>query len=397
MAVIRLCIVSSHPIQYLAPLWRALNDHPQLEVEVFYASKGGASEAVFDKGFNMPVQWDVDLLSGYRHHFLKNRPLTWLNWRFRYRCPDVKEAIRRGGFDALLLLGKEFKVYLDAFDAAVGAGIPVIYRADTPPQKSGVKRWIADRHRYSFYRNIAAFGCVGVTQYGYYEAYGIPRERLFWTPYCVDNRFFTLPDPRAGREQIRAQMGFSPSQRILVFCGKLIPLKRLGDLLQAFSRLPDREQYGVLVIGDGPLRSECEEMVHRERLEGVRFAGFKNQSDLPALYAAGDCLVLPSSSETWGLVVNEAMNLGLPIIASDGVGCAPDLVRLGENGYVYPVGDWQALAARIHELFVDDARRFAMEERSRRIVAGYSLEANVQGIWSALQFALHRKGEGDGG
>lgn len=357
-------------------------------MEVFYASQGGAIEAVFDKDFNRPVRWDVDLLSGYCHRFLENRPWAWLNWRFQYRCPGVKDALASGRFDALLLLGKEYPFYLDAFHGALEKGIPVLYRADTPPPKRGLLRWLADKHRRFFYQKVAAFGCVGKEQYHYYTAYGVAREKMFWTPYCVDNRFFAQARQTALREQIRGQLGFLPAQRVLLFCGKLIPLKRFIDVIQAFAKLRERERYGLLVIGDGPLRAEWEERVRQERLRGVQFVGFKNQSELPAFYGAGDCLIVPSSRETWGLVVNEAMNLGLPIIASDQVGCGPDLVRAGENGYVYPVGDTQALAERIDTLFASEETRSAMGERSRQIVDEYSVEANVQGIWKALLFAL---------
>src|SRR5581483_3191529 len=125
-------------------------------------------------------------------------------------------------------------------------------------------------------------------------------------------------------------------------------------------------------------------------LAQVVLTGFVNQGQIADYYAAADVLVLPSGHEPWGLVLNEAMCFGLPVIASDAVGAAPDLVRPGENGWTYPVGDVDALARALEAAVEDPARRSAMGRRSRAIVAGYSYDADVAGILDALRATVTR-------
>ncbi|MEX2399812.1 MAG: glycosyltransferase, partial [Rhodothermales bacterium] len=143
----------------------------------------------------------------------------------------------------------------------------------------------------------------------------------------------------------------------------------------------------ALFVGDGPLRGMLEAEADPER---VHFAGFRNQTELPACYAAADALVLPSDGrETWGLVANEAMACGLPVIVSEAAGCAPDLVREGETGFTVPLGDIEALAARLRDtaglLTGVDARGV---ETVRRCVADaierHSVEKATEGLERAM-------------
>ena len=141
----------------------------------------------------------------------------------------------------------------------------------------------------------------------------------------------------------------------------------------------------VILVGDGSERRTLEDEIGRTGLRHARITGFVNQGEISQYYAACDVLVLPSSHEPWGLVLNEAMCFGVPVIASDAVGAAPDLARVGENGAVYPVGDVGALAQALRVILRDPVRRAAMGARSREIVRGYSYDADVQGILDALR------------
>ena len=383
----RLAVVTSHPILCQIPIWRTLARHPDVEVKVFYATNPGIRP--YDAGFGgIRVKWDVPLLGGYNHEILENRPLEWLNWRFRYRCPGIRQVLREGDFDSLLVVGKEFAYYLDAMRTARKLGVPILYRAVTPqPKSASMSRVLAAWHRRRVYSHVSAFLCVGQTQYDFYGRYGIPREKMFWSPYCVDNSFFRAEAEKWGarRDETRRELGFGPETRVVAFAGKFIPVKRPLDLVEAFARLAERERYGLLFVGDGPLKGDIEGLSARHGLSNVALAGFRNQTEIGAMYAAADCLVLPSAHETWGLVVNEAMNFGLPVIVSDQVGCGPDLVRPGQNGYVPPKGDVEALARAIERVFASEDRRRQMGERSLAIVEGYSVAAAVKGIVKAFQ------------
>jgi glycosyltransferase involved in cell wall biosynthesis len=145
------------------------------------------------------------------------------------------------------------------------------------------------------------------------------------------------------------------------------------------------------MVGDGELRARCESLVAEQRLP-VSFAGFLNQTEIPAAYAAADCLVLPSDEgETWGLVVNEGMACGRPAIVSDRVGCGPDLVEPGLTGAVFPFGNWDALARTLIEFAADPAALRRMGDTARERVASYSVGAAVQGTLEAVRFVAGRK------
>jgi GxxExxY protein len=141
----------------------------------------------------------------------------------------------------------------------------------------------------------------------------------------------------------------------------------------------------LLFVGDGALRPELEKYAKEHNLKNVIFVGFKNQTELPDYYAMADVFVLPSGEgETWGLVVNKAMCFGLPVIVSDIVGCGPDLVKHGENGYIFPLGNIEKLAEYLGELVKKPARIKTFGKKSFEIVKNYTHERGIEGILTAL-------------
>ena len=177
-----------------------------------------------------------------------------------------------------------------------------------------------------------------------------------------------------------------------VTAARLVEHKAQGDLIEAWrlwTRRIDPERCPFLVVvGDGPLRAQLERAA--AGLDTVRFAGFRNQTELPGFYAAAELFVLPSRREPWGLVVNEAMNAGCAILASDRVGAAPDLVRDGVNGLVYPAGSVHALAEALERLFADPQRLAEMGRESLSLIEGWSFEEDVSGLRAALAATVRR-------
>ena len=221
--------------------------------------------------------------------------------------------------------------------------------------------------------------------------YGVPESQLFFTPHFVENDRFNKGADRA-RENgaaaaFRAAAGVPPGAVVFLFAGKLIVRKRVIDFVQALAglRASGRLVHGI-VVGSGPEESDVRQQAQMLGAP-VHFAGFLNQTELPVAYAAADCFVLPSSTETWGLVVNEAMACGLPAIVSDGVGCATDLVVPGETGFVYPAGDAPQLWDRMLRL-VDllDRDRSAFDAAVRSRISRYACDDAVAGTLSALEF-----------
>lgn len=382
----RLAVISTHPIQYQVPLWRALAARGSIDLEVLYASRQGL-EPYFDDGFGREVAWDVPLGEGYDWRVLDNRPIRSLGWRFAYRCPDVHDVIDRDRFDAVLLVGKENWFYQQAITRAQRAGVPVLYRADTPPPKATrLESAVAHVQRRRLFSRFAACLCISRSQFAFYRGYGVPASRLHWAPCCVDNDHFRRAARHYGgmRDTVRMRFGVDDERPVIAFAAKFVANKRPLDLLRAFEAMPTRDRCALVMAGSGPLLDSCRDWVRRRGLGNVSFPGFLNQGEIGALYAAADCFVLPSAHETWGLVVNEAMNFGLPIVTTDAVGAAEDLVTDGDNGFCYPVGDVDALAARLDAIVATDGVSARMGARSLARIRDYSIEKTVVGVEAAL-------------
>jgi glycosyltransferase involved in cell wall biosynthesis len=186
------------------------------------------------------------------------------------------------------------------------------------------------------------------------------------------------------RTELREQWGFSADQIVFLYAGKFLANKRPLDFVRAIQQAgAGNSRVAGLMVGDGPLRRECEDMVRRSGAS-IRFAGFLNQSEIVRAYVAGDALVLASEAETWGIVVNEAMTCGRPVLISDRVGCGPDLVRTGETGFVFPLGDVNALSARMIECASSPDRLAAMGDIARARMHDHSISVAVDGVTAAL-------------
>ena len=351
----RLAIVSSHPIQYYAPIFRMLDR--RLELEVFYAHRATPADQA-QAGFGTAFEWDVDLLDGYRSRFMTNvaKAPTAASF-FGCDTPEIARHIRAGKFDAVLVLGWYLKSFIQAIAAAKRARIPVLVRGDSQLMLS------SNRGRALFkclvyppaLRVFNAALYVGQRSREYFESYSFPRNRLFFSPHCVDAQRFRQNSTAEAGAALRRRVGIGEDEAVVLFAGKLLPFKRPLDVVEAAACLLKRGRpVTVMVAGSGPLE---EPMHNRAAQTGVKLVllGFQNQTEMPACYAACDVLVLPSTGrETWGLVANEALACGRPIIVSDAVGCAPDLAADGVVGRVFPLGNYQQLSEAIAAVY-DDA------------------------------------------
>ncbi|MGH9332522.1 MAG: glycosyltransferase, partial [Vicinamibacteria bacterium] len=233
------------------------------------------------------------------------------------------------------------------------------------------------------------FLCVGERVREYLESLGVISRHIFWSPHAVDNEFFSIHvEPlleAEARVEARRGWGIGPDDFVVLFAGKLDRSKRPGDVLRALGSMNAGAR--ALVAGSGPLREECIELASRLRV-AADFRGFLNQTELPLAYAVADCLALPSQSETWGLVVNEAMACGVPCVVSEGVGCAPDLVEPGETGEIFPLGDIDALADRLTFISEEIEAGRTRAHQCREKVRAYSFEAATSGLLSACRSVM---------
>ena len=218
----------------------------------------------------------------------------------------------------------------------------------------------------------------------YLKSLGLPGNRVFLVPTAVDNDWWTEQATKADRGATRAAWNVPCEGTVALFCAKLQPWKGPMDLLEAFARAKIPNSY-LVFAGDGPERSNLErKAAELGVVDRVRFLGFVNQSQLPSAYCAADLFVLPSLFEPFGLVVNEAMLCGLPVAVSDRVGARFDLVRADENGYLFPAGDVEALAAVLRQVLPDQEKRARMGVAARRRMETWSPREYVDSVVHAV-------------
>lgn len=389
---LRVAHLATHPIQYFVPLYRELASRPQIDLTVYYFSDFSL-HGFTNIDFGEEIKWDVPLLDGYKHRFCPsaigrgseglNRKLNW----------DVLAELSKQRYDAIWAMSYSSTNAVLARIAAGIQGIPILFRDDTnlltprPAWKRAVKQMTLRPLLHG------AWGLfVGQENKRYWSHYGIPEKRLRFTPHCVDNSFFQnkARELSPNRGEIRRHFGIATDAPVILFCGKFIEKKQPLLLLSAYAKIRKCVPCWLLLAGDGPLRAAIEDQVRQHSIPGVLMPGFLNQGEMPLAYAASDLLALPSGdNETWGLVVNEAMNFGLPIVVSDRVGCAPDLVESGWNGFVFPFQDVDAFSEALGRLIEDELLRREFGLRSLERIAGYSVRSCADGIISALLAATH--------
>ncbi len=383
----RLAIVASHVIQYHGTLYRALAQAPEIDLTVLFCSREGL-ESYFDTGFGREVKWDTELLSGYRFEFLSNWSFTSPDFFGRIN-PGIVWRVLGGRYDAIWVNGWGRCTDWIAMPASFAAGVPVLMRGDTNLQavsrgwRSRIRQAVLPR----LFRRVSAFLASGRYNAEFYRACGVPDEKIFLMPHAVDNDFF-ISHRITGAErlaEIRGRLGIASESVVILFAGKFMPLKRTMDLLRAFESIARDCDATLVYVGDGEMRPQLEAYVRDHRVPRVIFTGFRNQGELPELFSIGDMLVLPSDTDMWGLVVNEAMCYGMPVIASNRVGATGDAVIDGKTGYVFPCGDVEALASRMRTLATDHELRRRMGHNARKWIDTWSFRENVAGLLAALK------------
>jgi glycosyltransferase involved in cell wall biosynthesis len=379
----RIGILVSHPIQYYTPLFREVAW--RIDLHVFYATRGSPEQQA-RAGFGVEFEWDIDLLSGYAHSFLENvSTAPGPNSFFACDTPEIRPLISKGEFDAFIVFGWYLKAHWQAIRACRRYKVPVLARGDSQlgARGSTLRALTKEITHGLALRQFDGFLSVGERNREYLLHYGVPENRIFFSPHFVDNEWFSSHAARAiaARDELRESWSVNDKTFVVLFVGKFITKKRPLDLVRALGILvTERIDLVGLFVGSGAMEAEMRQLSAELNVRS-HFAGFRNQTEMPAYYVTADVLVLPSDArETWGLVVNEGMACGLPAIVSDAVGCAPDLIEEATTGFTFPLGDVAGLAKRLRHLSEMKRGGFDFVTRVRQKISHYSVEAAAEGL-----------------
>ncbi len=391
---IKIGIVTSHPIQYQVPLFRAIASQADIDLTVFFGSNHGIAPGKIDLDFGKAFAWDVCLLDGYKHIFLSNSKPDMDVSDWRLDSPDLKSYFSHARYDAVLVLGWSKVLFWQAIWWAKKYSIPLILRGES--NLNHTQSWyvkVSKKLIFPYlFKQFKAFLSIGSLNANLYLHFGVPQEAIFLAPYCVDNDFFSQRgiDQTVNARKLRSNLGIRDEDTVFLFAAKFIERKRPLDLIAAAAKNRAVSGSHVILVGDGALLEICRNEIAANKLTNVHLVGFKNQTELPAFYAAADVLVLPSEYETWGLVVNEAMACGLPCIVSDKCGAAADMILEGESGFTYPMGDVLRLAELMVVMAESKEERKTMGRYATEYVQNFSVSTTVTALKDALRFVSSR-------
>ncbi len=376
--------VISHPVQYYVPLYERLAADPNFDFEVWYCSKTGIENKT-DVEFGVAVKWDIPLLSNYKYKFLKNHArqesLDTSTGLSNYGV--VKELFKAPRKSIIWIHGWNYVTNLLAVFVGKLLGHRIFLRGDNTAVIEEKKPNTLAKKIKTFwlskviFKFTDAFLAVGNQNMDYYKMLNVPQSKIVFAPHCIDNQRFINFSAQHKNDVVtlRQSLGIPLSKKVIICSGKYIDKKRPLDLLKAVQMLPNRADIFIVFVGEGNLRKEMEQFIDDHDMQkNVLLTGFVNQTQMPQYYLVSDLYVMCSGMyETWGLSTNEALCFGLPVILSDMVGCAYDLVD--GNGFMYHSGDIQALSSHIQYIFSQSDTDFqAMRQRSREIINHYSYE-----------------------
>ena len=386
-----LAVLETHPIQYHAPVYRAVQQRFGVPVTVVYGSDFSVA-GYYDEEFGAAFSWDVDLLSGYSSVFLERRSAGGASSADQANPEGIRATLRRLKPSAILVTGYSPRFHRIAAYEAWRSGAPVLFRGEANDGASD-RGFLKDRARSAalrlWYGRCRSLLYIGRNARDHYHRHGVGDDRLVFAPYCVSETPFQTDESArtALRATARQVLNVADDDFVVLFSGKLSARKGVRDLVSAIRALEPalRQRVTLVALGAGDLLPALVAAAAATPSIAFTSVGFQNQRELSPYYHAADLLVLPSLwSETWGLVVNEALQHGVPCVVSDRVGCAPDLIVPDVTGFVSESGSIESLAAAISRGLLLAGNR-DVRDACRRQVAAYSVERAAEGIAAAYR------------
>jgi glycosyltransferase involved in cell wall biosynthesis len=371
----RMLILSEIISPYRIPVFNALARHEAVDLHVVFLAETDAGLRQW-RVYKNEIRFSYEVLPSWRLRAGKHNLL--LNWGLRSCLSKfAPEAIICGGYN-----------YYASWEAISWArrhhvGFVLWSESNSRDARSGLAG--VESLKSYFLSRCDQFVVPGKAAFDYLQSRGMTPERITVAPNAVDNEWFAAQAQSIGARasEFREKLGLPP--RFILFVGRLVPEKGVFDLLDAYGRLEDsiRSEAGLVFAGDGTGRPELEQKAKRIRPGRICFPGFTHREDLAGLYALAETLVLPTHSDTWGLVVNEAMACGLPVVVSSAAGCSNDLVENQWNGYVVPPANSAALEVAIDSILRGSELRQSMRIHSSERIRNYSPEACAAGLAAA--------------
>lgn len=362
---------------YRIPGFNALARRPEIDLQVIFLSENDSRLRQW-RVYKDEIKFKYDVLPC---------------WRQRWGAHNI--LVNRGVFSTLNRIQPAIVLcggynYLASWQAVAWARahhVPVLLWSESTALDRRRGHRLVEFLKERFVGLCSGFVVPGISSLNYLKELGVHDRQIFVAPNAVDVELFSKLAEEARRNSSQIRTLHALPARYFLYVGRLVRAKGVFDLLEAYGRLKDevRAEVGLVFVGDGADRPQLMEQAARIVQGNLRFAGFIHREELPEFYALAEALVFPTHSDTWGLVVNEAMACGLAVVLASVAGCAADLVQDGWNGFVVPSADISGLAIAMTRLAGDARLRIEMGSRSRERIRAYSPAAWAAGLASAVE------------
>jgi glycosyltransferase involved in cell wall biosynthesis len=371
----RVVIITEIIAPYRIPVFNALARHNEIDLHVIFLAETDPTQRQW-LVYKDEICFSYQVLPSWRRRFGRRSLL--LNW-------GAEAALRKAATDFIVCGGYNYVASWRAMFWAQRNRVPFVLWTESTARDFRSGDALTEFLKRKFLHRCYAFAVPGKSSAAYLRSYGVREEMIFAAPNAVDTRFFAQRAEVIRGDAATHRQALHLPAHFFLFAGRLVPEKGVFDLLRAYDALaPDlRKEMGLVLVGDGAARSALQQRAASIDPGCIHFAGFAQREELAAYYALADVLVFPTHSDPWGLVVNEAIACGLPVISSASAGCTADLVESGWNGRVVPAGEVDQLSSAMNELGRDAKLRSLMGQRSRERTDQYSPEAWAAGIAGA--------------
>ena len=355
----KIAIITTHPIQYHAPLFSYLSANSNYSIKVFY-TLGNQGVDEYDKDFGIKRSWNLDLLSGYEYEFLVNTSKSPYSDSFLgVNNPKIIKKVKEYNPNAILVYGWKYYSHFVILNYFKGK-VPILFRGDSTILDDMAKGTLFNSFKYTIlnwiYRKVDYVLSPGKASDQYFQKAGIPKSKIIRTPHSVDNERFGLLTEEACLQlaELKKVLLISSNDFVFLFAGKLIEKKNPLLLIKAFELLAqNNHKVKLLLVGNGNLEIEMRRQVATfpvSTSDRIIFLPFQDQQQIRLVYRLANVFVLSSMSETWGLSVNESLASGTPVLVSNKCGCAFDLVKPKVNGLIFESNNLDDLVDKMKTL-----------------------------------------------
>jgi glycosyltransferase involved in cell wall biosynthesis len=384
----KLVIVTTHPVQYNVP-WIVRLAEKDIQIKVFYTYEQSSNGAVYDSGFGKEVKWDIPLLDGYDYEFVPNTAKKpGLESFMGIVNPGLIKKIEEFGPDRLLVIGWNYHSHLQVM-RHFHHRLPIYFRGDSVllHEKTGLRKMARRLFLTWVYRHIDYVFYVGANNKSYFLRHGVRPSQLVFSPQAIDVDRFSQPDAvyKEQAEQWKKRLGIPAGNLTVLFAGKMIKVKNPTFLLE-LARATEGMPVSFVMVGDGALRDEVKRLA--ADIPNILFVDFQNQTIMPSVYRIGDVYIMPSISETWGMGINEAMASGVPVMASDQVGCAVDLVLENKTGMTFSLDEIDKCSAFLRHLIENPGHLAEMGNYASALIQFFSFSQIVDSVYRTMSMTV---------